>query len=69
MAEELADALAGVLDPAPGWYCDFRTKTETFVVRSGRVFRYRRRDNAGRERAVMFARSIGIPESQIDWPD
>jgi hypothetical protein len=65
----VADALAGVLDPAPGWYCDFRTKTETFVVRSGRVFRYRRRDNAGRERAVMFARSIGIPESQIDWPD
>jgi len=68
-AERLAAALAEVLDPAPGWYCDFRTETETFVVFSGRTFRYRRGDATGRERAAAHARSNGIPESQIDWPE
>lgn len=68
-AEELADSLADVLDPVPGWYCDFRTETDTFVVFAGRVFRYRRGDDEGRARAAAHARSIGVPESQIDWPE
>ncbi|HET6774966.1 MAG TPA: hypothetical protein VFH36_16745 [Acidimicrobiales bacterium] len=67
LAEHLAEALAEVL--GPGWYCDFRTDTETFVVFAGRVFRYRRGEAPGRERAAAYARSIGIPESQIDWPE
>jgi len=37
--ERLADALAAALDGF-GWYVDFRTAQETFVVFAGRVFRY-----------------------------
>ncbi len=31
-APDLAEALEGVLDEELGWYCDFRTEHETFVV-------------------------------------
>jgi hypothetical protein len=67
-ADVLADALAKVLEPEGGWYCDFRSPEETFVVYSGRTFRYRRGDKPGREEAAAYGRSVGVPESQLDWP-
>ena len=68
-ADELAAALHDVLDPALGWYCDFRTAQETFVVFSGRIFRYPRGDRARRAEVEQYARSVGVPESQLDWPE
>lgn len=64
----LADGLAKVLRPDGGWYTDFRTPAETFVVFAGRVFRYPRGDASGRAEAVEYGRSAGVPESQLDWP-
>lgn len=68
-APALAEALALVLNPDLGWYCDFRTEHETFVVFSGRTFRYPRGDPSGREAAAGHARTAGVPEAQIDWPE
>ena len=68
-APALADALATVLDVELGWYCDFRTERETFVVFSGRIFRYARGDPGGREAAAAHARAVGVPEAQIDWTE
>jgi hypothetical protein len=68
-AEELAAALSRALDKRLGWYCDFRSPTETFVVFAERVFRYRRGDKGGRSEAEAHARSMGVPESQLDWPE
>jgi hypothetical protein len=68
-AEKLASALRDVLDPQFGWYCDFRSVDNAFVVFSGRVFRYRRGDEAGRAEAEGYARSVGVPVTQIDWPE
>jgi hypothetical protein len=65
-ADALAAALAGALEPGP-WYCDFRSERETFVVFADRVFRYPRHDQSGREEAEAHARSLGVPEAQIDW--
>jgi len=67
-AEVLADALAKVLDPEHGWYADFRTRHETFVVYSGRVFCYPRGDSPGRAEATAYGRSVGVPEHELDWP-
>jgi hypothetical protein len=68
-AEELAAAVSRALDKRLGWYCDFRSPTETFVVFAERVFRYRRGDKGGRSEAEAHARSMGVPESQLDWPE
>jgi hypothetical protein len=67
-AERLAALLAEALDDKPGWYADFRTPHETWVVYRGRIFRYPRGDVAARAEAVAYGRSVGMPEEQLDWP-
>lgn len=67
-ADRLVDMLAGALERVGGWYCDFRSDNETFVVFAGRAFRYPRGDDAGRAAAVAYGRSVGVPEAQLDWP-
>jgi hypothetical protein len=67
-ADVLAHELSQVLEPSLGWYCDFRTDDETFVVFANRVFRYPRGDATARAEAESYARSVGVPESQLDWP-
>jgi hypothetical protein len=65
---ELATALTHVLAEEGGWYCDFRSAGEVFVVFAGQVFRYPRGDRAGRAAAKAYGRSLGVPEAQLDWP-
>jgi hypothetical protein len=67
-ADRLAGALADVLDERPSWYADFRSPAETFVVFPGRIFRYPRGDDAGRAETEAYARRLGIPEDELDWP-
>jgi hypothetical protein len=67
-AERLARALEAALQRRGGWYCDFRTDDETFVVFAGRTFRYPRGDRTGRADATEYGRSVGVPEVQLDWP-
>ena len=66
---DLVEALSRSLDPAGGWYCDFRTAEESFVVFAGQVFRYSRGDVLGRAEAEAYGRSVGVPEAQLDWPE
>jgi len=40
-----------------------------FVVFADKVFRYPRKQAEGRRQAQDYARSIGIPEPQLDWQD
>ena len=68
-ALRLAAALSESLDPTLGWYCDFRTAHETFVVFGGRIFHYPRGDRTRRSEAEAYARSVGVPDPQIDWPE
>jgi hypothetical protein len=67
-AERLALALEHSLQRPGGWYCDFRSNDETFVVFAERTFRYPRGDRAGRAEATQFGRAVGVPEAQLDWP-
>jgi hypothetical protein len=67
-AERLALALESSLQRPGGWYCDFRSDDETFVVFADQTFRYPRGDRAGRAEATEYARSVGVPEAQLDWP-
>jgi hypothetical protein len=63
----LADAFAEALEPENGWYADFTAGDERVVVFAGKVFRYRRGDDAGRAEAIAHGRSVGTPEHQLDW--
>ncbi len=67
--EPVAQALSRVLSTDGGWYCDFRSPDETFVVFADRVFRYRRGDPAGRAEAEVHGGSHGVPDAQLDWPE
>ena len=67
-AGALAGACAAALDQ-PGWYVDFHTAAEQYVVFSGRVFRYPRGDASGRAAAQAYALELGVPAAQIDWPE
>jgi hypothetical protein len=66
-APEVAEALAASLDGRGGWYVNFSTATDAWVVFRGRVFRYPIGDAAGRAEAQAHGRALGIPEPQLDW--
>lgn len=66
--DKLAERLANVLD-APSWYVDFSTEEIKYVVFPGKVLRYRRGDGDGRAEAVAYARTVGVPDTQLDWSD
>ena len=51
-----------------GWYVDFHTADESFVIFAGQVCRYAAGDEAGRAQAEAEARARGVPDGQIDWP-
>ena len=65
-APALADALAAILYE-PGWYVDFHTADESFVVFRDTVFRYATGDADGRAEAEAYASAHGVPDAQIDW--
>ncbi|MEU6252538.1 hypothetical protein [Streptomyces sp. NPDC047043] len=65
----LARAIADTLESADGWYADFTAGDERVVVFAGKVFRYRRGDEAGRAEAVAYGRTVGTPEHQLDWKE
>jgi hypothetical protein len=68
-ADRLAEDLSNALEPAGGWYADFHSDAEVFVVFSGRIFRYRRGDESERAKVADYARSVGVPEQQLDWAE
>ena len=68
-AERLAEQLSACLAPTGGWYINYNTTAEAFVIFADKIFRYPRKQTEGRQRAQDYARSIGIPEPQLDWQD
>jgi hypothetical protein len=64
---DLASALEGVL--AAGWYANFSSDAETFIVYRGRTFRYPRGDRQRRAEAQDYGRTLGIPDHQLDWSE
>jgi hypothetical protein len=65
-ADELARTFADVLEQ-PGWYVNFESPTESFVMFPGRIFRYPRGDVAARAAAQEYGRQLAIPQPQLDW--
>jgi len=67
-ADPLAELLSQALKPR-GWYVDFSTSRHKFVILPGKVFKYEPGDRQGEADAKAFARSVGVPERQLEWPE
>jgi hypothetical protein len=65
-AEAVARTFADALD-RPGWYVNFQSPAESFIVFPDRTFRYPRGDEAGRAEAQAYGQQLGIPGPQLDW--
>src|SRR5260370_3586330 len=68
-ADTLAVALSGCLDPESGWYCDFRTNSETFDMLANRIFDCPRGNPKRRREVEAYGRTVGVPETELDWPE
>lgn len=68
-AHGLAEALADALEERGGWYADFHSDSEVTAVFAGRIFRYHRGDGGERAKVEAYARSVGVPEEQLDWDE
>jgi hypothetical protein len=66
-AERFAQQLSQALSDG-AWYTDYATADTKYVVFAGRVVSYPRADEAGRAEAMAYARGVGVPEAQLDWP-
>jgi hypothetical protein len=67
-SEELAAGLSSTL-ATPGWYANFYSESESFVIFAGRVFRYARGNLHARQEVEAYGRAHGVPEPQLDWAD
>ena len=65
-ADTLAETLSRALKPR-GWYVDFSTSSHKYVAMPGKVFMYELSDKQGEAAAKEFARTVGVPERQLDW--
>ena len=65
-ASEMANELSRSLKPGK-WYTSFAVREAQYVVFPKRVFVYKGNDEGAIESAKEYGRSIGIPESQLDW--
>jgi len=63
--EEIAEKMSKAMNPR--WYLNISTDKEEFVVFLNKVFSYSKEDEEGKKKAQEYARSLGIPKSQVDW--
>jgi len=69
-AEADADATAELISRAMKdlyWYANIHCPDDEIVIFARRIFRYVRGDAEARKAPEDYARSLGVPEHQIDW--
>ncbi len=63
--EEIVECMSKAMNSR--WYLNISTNKEEFVVFLNKIFRYSKGNKKGKKKAQEYARSLNIPESQIDW--
>jgi hypothetical protein len=65
-ADTTAELISRAMKPS-FWYANIHLDVDEIVIFSGKVFRYVRGDAQARKAPEDYARSVGVPEHQIDW--
>ena len=68
-AKRVAAALAALISAEGGWYTNFTIDEEVWVIFADRIIRYHRGDGKRRAEVEEYARSVGVPDSQLDWDE
>ena len=66
-ANTIAEKLSRALKPQ--WYINASTTSQVYVVFPCKVFMYPKGDCQQRAAAQQYGRSLGIPDSQLDWSE
>ncbi len=66
-ADEVAEKLSYSLKPK--WYANFSVDNKEYVIFPEKIFKYNKGDKEKRKEAEDYGRSLGIPESQLDWEE
>ncbi len=66
MAPAVVDELSRLLKSGH-WYADVRNEFDVFVVFPNKVFHFMPKEADKRQKAFDYAKSLNIPESQIDF--
>jgi hypothetical protein len=70
VTDDNADATAELISKAMKdsvWYANIHLEPDEIVIFANKVFRYVRGDAEARKAPEDYARSLGVPEHQIDW--
>lgn len=51
----------------PRWYINISIQNDAYVIFPNKVFKYTKGDIQKRAEAIKYGKSLGIPESQLDW--
>lgn len=51
------------------WYVDMNDEGSKIIVFKDQVFRYIPGDAQAKQNAIDYCKKVGVPESQIDWPE
>lgn len=65
--ENFPDMLSKAL--LPRWYVDMNDEATKIIVFKNRVFSYEPGDVQGKQTIIEYCQEVGVPESQIDWPE
>jgi hypothetical protein len=65
-ADKTAERISKAMK-ASFWYANIHLETDEIVIFADNVFRYVRGDAQARKAPEDHARSLGVPEHQIDW--
>lgn len=66
MASAVAEEISRHLN-SRHWYADLRHEYEIFVIFPNKIFRFAPKETEKHQKAIEYAKSLGIPESQIDF--
>ena len=66
LAGAVVDELSRLIKPSH-WYADVKHEFDVYVIFPNKIFRFMPKEADKRQKAVDYAKTLGIPESQIDF--
>lgn len=65
---EISELFASALKSGT-WYIDMNNNQEIYVIFKNKILKYKKGDDGGKNEVKAYARSLGIPESQLGWEE